>query len=234
MEKFNILIVEDDLMIAEMLHEMLLELGYTVNAIAHTYEMAIEKLNKKQKTDLCFVDINLESQKNGFDVAAKINSDFFIPFVFLTSYSDKKTVMEAALLQPAAYLVKPFSQADLFTTIEIIRARANSNVHLRQEKSTMIKDGTVLVKVLHDDILWLKSDNIYVEVKTAGKTYLVRNSLEKFLEDLDDTLFFRTHRSYAVNLRHVNAVNGQYLIVAGEKTPLSRKFRDEALLRFKS
>lgn len=230
----NILIVEDELIIAEMLREMLLDLGYSVNAVAPNYETAIEELNKKQKIDLCFIDINLEAERTGFDVVKKINSDYFIPFVFLTSYSDRKTVGEAVKFQPAAYLIKPFSSTDLYTTVELVRARTVVNPIEVSEKTIPIKVRTETVKVLHNDIVWFKADNIYVEVKTNTKTFVVRNSLEKFLEELDNPIFFRVHRSFAVNLNHVNAINGQYLLVDGEKIPLSRKFREDALARFKS
>ena len=113
------------------------------------------------------------------------------------------------------------------TTLEIIKART-----LDAERSIIIKDGHLNVKVKLSSILWLKSENVYVEIKTKEKIYLVRNSLDKFLEELIDENFLRIHRSYAVNVNQVKAVNGQYVIVADEKIPLSRKFRDDLLIKF--
>ncbi len=229
----NILIIEDELLIAEMLSEMLQDLGYTVSSIVSTYEKAIEELNKRQKIDLCFIDINLEAAKNGFDVARKINEEYFIPFVFLTSYSDKKTVTEAALLQPATYLNKPFSPTDLLTTVEIIRARTKINTSTIVQKAIHVKIGSDFVKIFLNDILWIKSDNNYLDIKTTTKKFVVRNSLEKFIEDLNDSSFFRTHRSFVVNLNHIHTVSGQVLLIKEDKIPLSRKFREEVLERFK-
>lgn len=230
-QKFQILIVEDDLLIAEMLKEMLCDLGYEVVAIAQNYEEAISALREIGHIDLCFVDINLEDSKNGFDVVKQLKESRNLPFIFLTSYSDKMTISEAVRFQPEAYLLKPFSQTDLFTTVEIVRGKKNMNSHTRPP--LVIKDGLLTVKIEINDIRWIKSDNIYVEIETPEKKYLVRSSLEKFLEQLDDTSFGRTHRSYAVNLSHVRAVNGQYVIIGADKIPLSRKFRDEILTRFK-
>jgi len=223
----NILIIEDELLIAEMLKEMLLELGYTVTAIAKNYATATDVLKKQSDINFAILDINLSETKTGLDVAKKINDEFKIPFIFLTSYSDKKTFKEAVELKPEAYLIKPFSKMDLFTTLEIIKART-----LDAEKTIVIKDGHLSVKVKLSSILWLKSENVYVEVKTTEKTFVVRNSLDKFLEELNDDIFFRMHRSYAVNVNHVKAVNGQYVIIGEEKIPLSRKFRDDLLVRF--
>ena len=113
---FRILIVEDELLIAEMLREMLLELGYQVAGVAKDYPSAVPYLAHRNDIDLCFIDINLESGQSGFDLAKTIRENYFVPFVFLTSYSDRKTVTDAAAFGPEAYLVKPFSATDLLTT----------------------------------------------------------------------------------------------------------------------
>ncbi len=226
-KNLTILIVEDELLIAEMLKEMLLELGYTVKAVAKNFAIAIDILNKEKDINFAILDINLSEEKTGLDVAKKMNEVYKIPFIFLTSYSDKKTFREAIEYKPQAYLIKPFSKIDLFTTLELIKARDTDS-----EKTIVIKDGHLNVKLKLQNILWIKSENVYVEIKTSEKTYLVRNSLDKFLEELNNEKFIRIHRSYAVNLNNIKAVNGQYVIIANEKIPLSRKFRDELMTKF--
>ena len=210
-----------------MLKEMLLELDYKVVGIAKNYATAADVFKNKPEINFAILDINLSETKTGLDVAQLINAERKIPFIFLTSYSDKKTFKEAIALKPEAYLIKPFSKMDLFTTLEIIKART-----LDAEKFIVIKDGYLSIKIKYCDIIYLQSENVYVNVKTVEKTYLVRNSLDKFLEELNDSAFLRIHRSYAVNVNHVKAVNGQYVIIGDEKIPLSRKFRDDLLIRF--
>ncbi len=231
MSHTKILIVEDELLIAEMLREMLQDLGYTVLGVAKDYPAAMLLLERfHAELDLCFVDINLESAKNGFDVAEQLNSTFKVPFVFLTSYSGRETIQKAALLNPEAYLIKPFSESDLYTTVEIVQARLRKSQV--QDKQVIIKDGTVSVKLAASDILWMKSDNVYVELYTKQKKYLLRISLQRLLEDIAVPEIQRTHRTYAVNLNHVHAINGQYTLVGEERIPLSRKFRDDILAIF--
>ncbi len=225
----NILIIEDELLIAEMLKEMLLELEHNVVAVAKNYDSGLELLEKHKEINFAILDINLNETKTGLDVAQKINEGYKIPFVFLTSYSDKNTIKEAIALKPESYLIKPFSKTDLYVTLEIIKTRKKV-----EERVLIIKDGHLTVKINHQDILWIKSDNIYIEIKTEGKTYLVRNSLDKFTEELNDSNFIRIHRSYAVNMQHIKAVNGQYVIVNDEKIPLSRNLRDELMTKFAS
>ena len=106
-----------------MLKEMLLELEYGVSGIAKSYEAALQLLGEKKEINLCFIDINLEDHKSGFDVVKAIREKYFLPFIFLTSYSDKKTVEEAALLKPEAYLVKPFSFVELLARVRAMSRR---------------------------------------------------------------------------------------------------------------
>jgi two-component system, LytTR family, response regulator LytT len=227
----KILIVEDELLIAEMLKEMLIDLGYEVIAIANNYNNAIEILDTNLGIDMCFIDINLQEKKSGFDVVNYIINHNQIPFVFCTSYSDKKTIEEAVKYNPEAYLIKPFSESDLFTTIELIKGRRKTLKNNTDE--IIIKDGHNNVKLQINDILWIKSDNVYIEINTDHKKYLVRNSLVKFLDEINSPLFAKAHRAFAININHIQAMNSQYIIIANEKIPLSRNCKDEILEKFK-
>ena len=86
----NILIVEDELLIAEMLKEMLLDLNYNVVAIAKTYDLALFFLEKHKEINFAFLDINLSESKNGFDVAKQINEVYQMPFVFFNLLFNKR------------------------------------------------------------------------------------------------------------------------------------------------
>lgn len=222
----NILIVEDELLIAEMLKEMLQDLGHSVVANARSFAEATAFLKQYPSINFAFLDINLGKGKTGLDVAHEIRTTQTFPFVFLTSYSDKKTIQEAIEFKPEGYLIKPFSQAELLATLEIVKARKMT------ESFFTFKSGYQTIKLKTADILWLKSDNVYVELKTISKTYLLRMSLDKVLTKLHDDQFVRVHRSYAVNLLHVEAVNNQYIIISQEKIPLARNSHDAFMSRF--
>jgi DNA-binding LytR/AlgR family response regulator len=228
----NLLIVEDELLIAEMLKEMLLDLGHTIIAIAKNYDAAATVLSQNKNIDLCFLDINLKSEKSGIDVAILINEKYKIPFCFLTSYSDKVTIANALEYKPQAYLIKPFTELDLFTTIELVKSRNQNNAKIDEPETVVIKDGTKIVKLLVDEIFWLKSDNIYVEIKTVSKTHMIRSSLGQLLEEIASKNMERVHRTFAVNINKVNAITGQTMVIGDMKIPLSRKYRDEIMKKF--
>lgn len=79
--------------------------------------------------------------------------------------------------KPEAYLEKPFSEIDLFTTLELIKGRATLFYLEKEPQSVIIKNGTKNIKINVDDILWLKLDNINLEIKTISKLILIRNNL---------------------------------------------------------
>src|ERR1700722_12935449 len=66
-----------------------------------------------------------------------------------------------------------------------------------------IKQGAIYHKVRVDDITFLESDNVYIHVNTGDKKFLVRNTIEQYLEILNLKQFVRVHRSYAININHV-------------------------------
>jgi DNA-binding NarL/FixJ family response regulator len=118
MTGIKVLIVEDEPLIAKNIGMYLNNNDYEVAAIAYDPEEAFYQL-KKQQPDFAILDINLESDLSGIDIAGYINQNNFIPFIYLTSYSDKETIDKAKLTNPAGFIVKPFNEKTLYATIEI-------------------------------------------------------------------------------------------------------------------
>lgn len=118
MKQEKILIVEDEPAIGLDIMLNLERHGYEVVAIANDADYAFEVL-EQERVDLAILDINLEGEKSGIDVAQVIDRDYGIPFIFLTSYSDKNTIAKAAETFPAGYLVKPFRTNDLAPAVRV-------------------------------------------------------------------------------------------------------------------
>jgi DNA-binding NarL/FixJ family response regulator len=118
MSKLKILIVEDEPVIAENVAVYLDNNDFEVSGIAYDSEEAFEQL-KTNTPDAVILDINLDSEKDGIDIAAIINKTYQVPFLFLTSYSDKDTLNRAKLVKPAGYIVKPFNEKTLLASLEI-------------------------------------------------------------------------------------------------------------------
>ncbi|MFM2395303.1 MAG: hypothetical protein RLZZ546_3286 [Bacteroidota bacterium] len=118
MNDINILIVEDEPLIAEDIASILNAADYEVAGIVYEKSEMVKILNKNN-TDLVLLDINLNGKQEGIEFANLIKNQYNIPFVYLTSYSDKGTLESAKTTEPCGYIVKPFSEASLYTTIEV-------------------------------------------------------------------------------------------------------------------
>jgi len=238
----KILIVEDNVIIADDMQSMLEEIGYEVVDNVIVYEQAIEVL-KNNHVDLVLIDIILASDKTGIDLGKHIRKNYNIPFIFVTSNSDKATVENAKTVKPDGYLVKPFEQQDLYTSIEI--ALSNFN-YTKKEASTEIGESggesftsnsvlkdSIFVKKQHlyyriqfGDIQFIKADNVYLEVNTVDKKFLVRSPLKDYLEKLPKNKFYRAHKSYIVNVDHIDAINSKDIMINNTLIPISKDFKE--------
>ena len=118
MNEIRVLIVEDEPLIAEDIAATLRHADFAVSGIAYSKQEALDKISS-QVPDLALLDINLSGGMEGIEIAEEINRKYILPFVFLTSYADKQTLEKAKQTEPAGYIVKPFSEASLYSTIEI-------------------------------------------------------------------------------------------------------------------
>ncbi len=244
-EAIKILIVEDNVIIADDIQSQLEEIGYTIVDNVIDYEQAVRAL-KNNKVDLVLIDIILASEKTGIDLGKHIRKNYNIPFIFVTSNSDRATVEKAKDVKPNGYLVKPFEQQDLYTAIEIAISNFNYEVEERlkedeesqeDEKDKIISNAvlkdSIFVKKQHlyyriqfDDIQYIKADNVYLEINTEEKKYLVRSALKDYLEKLPSDKFYRAHKSYIVNLDHIQAINSKDIMINGELIPISKEFKE--------
>ena len=224
------------------MQSMLEEIGYEIVDNVIVYEQAVDVL-KNNDVDLVLIDIILASDKTGIDLGKHIREHYNIPFIFVTSNSDRATVENAKTVKPDGYLVKPFEQQDLYTSIEI--ALSNFN-YSRKENSkeiegnegdaftsnSVLKDS-IFVKKQHlyyriqfKDIQFIKADNVYLEVNTADKKFLVRSPLKDYLEKLPKNKFYRAHKSYIVNVDHIDAINSKDIVINNNLIPISKDFKE--------
>ncbi len=118
MNAINVLIVEDDPLIAEDIRETLSNVNYNVVGLAYKKKDALNLL-ANTSPDIALLDINLGDNLDGILIAEEINTTYQIPFLYLTSYSNKEILDKVKHTLPMGYIVKPFDEADLFTAIEI-------------------------------------------------------------------------------------------------------------------
>ncbi|MEL6591554.1 MAG: response regulator transcription factor [Bacteroidota bacterium] len=122
MNQLRILIVEDDIFIAEDIKSCLESQDYHVVDIAYKVAEALPILDRKA-VDLVILDINLGDGPDGISLGEQLQEKYQLPFLYLTSYADRATLERVKPTRPLAYLVKPFSEAELFANIELAMYR---------------------------------------------------------------------------------------------------------------
>ena len=236
----KILLVEDEGIIAADMENMLSKMGYDVLGTAMDYDEAIEIL-EVETPDLILLDVNLGGKKDGIDLAEVINERFKIPFIFTTSYSDGPTIERAKKVNPTNYLVKPFKQEQLFTAIEMalfsISKKTEEDTKPEESDNLVIKDALFIkdkyryTKLPLSEILWIKAEGNYVEIHLADRKEIIRNSLSSFLEKLNKQNFFRTHKSFAVNLDYLTRFEPTIVYILNTEIPISKNYAEELVKR---
>jgi PAS domain S-box-containing protein len=128
-----ILIVEDDMIVANNLQDRLKGLGHTVCGLATSGEEALVKV-AESRPDLVLMDIKLRGTMDGVSSAVEIRSRYDIPVVYLTGYADDSTLARAKVSEPYGYILKPFEVGDLHTTIEIALHKHAIEKRLRESE----------------------------------------------------------------------------------------------------
>ncbi|MCK5672787.1 MAG: response regulator, partial [Spirochaetales bacterium] len=133
MRQENILIVEDERIIALDLQRRLIRFGFP-NPVITTNGLDALKAIDIDKPDIILMDIMLSSDFDGIETATIINEKYNIPLIFLTAYSDEKTVERAKKAEPYGYILKPFKEKELYTTIDIALYKFESNEKLKKQE----------------------------------------------------------------------------------------------------
>jgi len=184
MSGIRVLIVEDEPLIAKNIGMYLNNNDYEVSAFAYDPEEALFQL-KRNPPDLAILDINLESDRDGIEVARYINQHNNIPFVFLTSYSDKDTLERAKQTNPYGYIVKPFNDKTLFATIEIALSNHARDLNRHVPRLDIDKINYQLVTPLSDrefEVMQLLYDG-KTNQQIATELFISLNTLKKHINN---------------------------------------------------
>lgn len=115
--KARILVVEDELIVAQDIRLILVQLGYEVPAPVNSGEAALACLDTVQP-DLILMDIRLAGKMDGITTAKRIHQRKAVPIVYLTAHSDQTTISQADITEPYGYILKPFDERDIAIVID--------------------------------------------------------------------------------------------------------------------
>ena len=241
----KILVVEDEMLIGAKIALFLTELGYEVTGILPRAEEALLQM-ESETPDIALLDIQLKGNMDGISLAKILQKDYQVPVIFLTANTDDATFQLAKKAKPYAFLSKPFNKTDLQRALELtISLMAGQpeaeQPDLKQDEHTLyalpdrifVRYKKKMVKILFEDIFYIEAERNYCRIITKNQTYLLSMPMKHLENKLPIALFQRIHRSYIVNLSHVEEVEETSVVVSAKSLPMSRSLREAFLLRIR-
>lgn len=208
MRKRNILIVEDEKIVAIDLKRRLLNLDYEVPDIISTGEEAIIRAGEL-KPDLILMDIMLAGKLDGILAAEEIRSRYKIPVIFLTALTDEGTLQRAKISEPFGYILKPFEIRDLRSSIEIALYKSDAERRLKESEqwlqTTLSSIGEAVIATDTDGSIRFMN---HVAEKLTG--YTVTEALNMKIRDIYNTIIETSDESIILSLSEIseNRISG--------------------------
>ena len=205
--KLKVLVVEDEVLVAEMIREALANTDFQVRAVAFTKESALKYL-AENPFDVALLDISLEGKFEGIDVGREIRDHYHIPFLYLTAHADDRTLQNAKLTQPSGYLVKPFAERELIAGLEV----ALYNFQLQRQAGYILPDIRQINKHLTEQLTAREGDvlNLIFEGKTNA--------------EMSEALFvsINTIKTHLLRLYSKFGVNSRTAVIASVREMMTR------------
>jgi len=250
MLKNNILVIEDEAIVSKDIQQSLKKLGYNIVGSAATGEKAVI-LAEETIPDLVLMDIMLKGEMSGIDAAEKIKEKLNIPVIYLTAYADENTLAKAKVTEPYGYIIKPFKEIDLHTSIEmalykhakerdVIKERdflyslvESGKENSGDESEIFVKSNSRLVKVQTKNIMFVEALKDYVVINTNEAKYTIHSTMKDIEKKLPHAEFQRIHRSYIVRLDKIIAIEQPNIVIEGGKKllPIGGSYKEELFKR---
>ncbi|MUP47218.1 hypothetical protein E0K83_15870 [Gramella sp. BOM4] len=221
----RIVIVENDLGRAARLSLQLGKLGYKITGIFSRTKEALSFI-KQDTPDVVLLENRFSGKLNGFESGLSASA-------FPVIYFDDD--------QPAQKLLRRLSGLNLHQRIKNGISGTLKNIqaalpveeieeeHFILKDRVFIKDRERMLRISLDDIQYIEADRNYCRLHTKSKKYLLVTTLKEVDESLGSSRFLRIHRSYLVNLAHIDEIGKNYVIINSKCIPLSKSMRTELL-----
>jgi DNA-binding LytR/AlgR family response regulator len=243
MAQTNVLVVEDESIVSKDIQHSLKKLGYHVVGAASTGEQAVE-LAREHVPDIILMDIMLKGEMSGIDAAEAIRKEANIPVIFLTAYADESTLAKAKVTQPYGYIIKPFKEIDIHTSIEMALYKHKKEAEVLKERDMLyalvenkdsnkdilfVKSNSRLVKLNTKDIYFVEALKDYVVINLLNTRYTVHSTMKDIEAKLPENEFIRVHRSFIVRVDKITAIEQPNLILENDKKviPIGGSYKDD-------
>jgi len=237
MEKsdYKILVVEDEILVATDIEESLESLGYTVQNTVATGANAIAEVEKSLPS-LILMDINLKEEMSGIEAAKVITTNHNVPIVYLTANADLATINQAKVSLPYGYIIKPFTDKELQTNIEIALFKFENDLKIKMEseqfntffdlkdheKNQLIIHGSKgLEKINIDKVYFLEWDKDHTIIHLFDEEVITDKSLEDTAALFPKGQFIQVSEQFIINKSKVFVIKFPEVIIADKMSVIT-------------
>lgn len=212
-------ILEDEILIAEHLSNLFISKGFEV--VFCLDDVNSVKLELHKQLDLLILDIKVPGNEDGVDLANYINKHHKIPFLYISSNTDDKTKQRVLNSKPIGFISKPFKNFDVEIAVDLALERY---AHEAKNDFLFVKDKGSWVKIILKDIYFLKASDNYTLIELEKESILITKSLKYFEETITNKAFLKVHRSYIINLNHIQEYSKSDLRIKSINIPISESY----------
>lgn len=241
MEKVKVVIVEDEFPIAEDIRLVLEQNSYEVLSVFNRAETALPFIIQ-QIPDIVLVDIRLLGKTDGINMVVESQKTLKLPIIYITANSDKVMYERAKKTNPHAFLIKPFTAANLLAAVDLALYNFSLQHYEAIEnheagppflmnKCLFVKAQGKYKKIHFENVLFIEASGSYVHIQTLSERFTLSQNLSQFQKKTPLSDFIRIHRSYAVNLNRIDSFEDSCVFIQSYKLPLSDQYKAEFLKR---
>ena len=244
----SVFVVEDESIVAKDIQFSLEKFGYSVLGISNNGTDALKQIVELEPS-IVLMDIMIKGPLTGIDVADKLKREYNIPVIFLTAFADENTLVKAKITEPYGYILKPFKEIDLRSTIEMAIYKHKKDTELQKERDFLyslvenkenitkdflfIKTNGRLIKINLKDIYYIEALKDYIILNTQNTRYTIHSTMKDIEKKLNTGHFIRTHRSFITRIDKIQTIENQTIILEENKKviPIGGSYREELLKR---
>ena len=224
----NCLIVDDEPLSRDVLRKYIAEVqDLKLIAECRNASEASHELNKAH-VDILFLDINMPGL-SGISFARSLKVSPLI--IFTTAYPEH--AVEGFELDATDYLVKPYSFERFLKAVNRALDRLQeNNISAAEEGKIMVKADKKLYALLYSEIQLIEGQGDYIRIRTDRDNLVVHDTIKNFMVNLPEEGFMRIHKSYVINLKRIEYIEGNQVRIGEHTVPVSPAQREELLSRF--
>jgi PAS domain S-box-containing protein/putative nucleotidyltransferase with HDIG domain len=225
MRKTKILVVEDESIVARDIRNMLVGLGYEVTAVVPGAKAAVQKAQETDP-DIVLMDVMLQGDITGVEAAEQIYTNFKSPVVYLTAYADSTTVQQAKKTEPFGYIIKPFEERELQTTIEIALYKYKMQMELKDRERWL----STILKSIGDGVIATNKNGAITFMNPLAETltgWKLDQAMDRTLSDVFKVMNQKPGKMQKISVKKIlkgegSALSDETILVSkgGKRTPI--------------